>query len=111
MPNFKIVFPAGYQIKNYYNDNLDVNIILDSDKVFFGTLFTPMNIDFLIKGDIFFWATDMLVVRDLKKNTIRRAITKIINEGHLSNIFSEIGEINKVIPGKKNFSEIEDMCQ
>ncbi len=41
---FKIVFPVGYNIEDIYNDNLDLNVVLSNDKVYFGTLFTNFNI-------------------------------------------------------------------
>ncbi len=73
---FKIVFPVGYNIEDIYNDNLDLNVVLSNDKVYFGTLFTNLNIKYLMEkeGEDFFWAADMLIVSDLSKVTIYNVI-------------------------------------
>ncbi len=53
---FKVRFPTPNQIIDVYDDNLDINIILENDGVYFGTLFTLTNIDKLMKKnrEVFF---------------------------------------------------------
>jgi hypothetical protein len=46
--NFKIYFPASYLVKDIYNDNIDINVILEDGQVFFATFFTLQNIQWLI---------------------------------------------------------------
>lgn len=76
MKDFKVVFPSGYNINDYYDDNIDLNIVLPTGRVFFSTFFTILNINNLIQKDnaLYFWSTDMIVVKDLKKDTISSII-------------------------------------
>jgi hypothetical protein len=108
---FKIIFPAGYRVKNVLNDNIDINIITQDGNVFFGTLFTQSNINYLMakEEECYFWATDMVIAKDLRKATIIEAIRKIINEGYLDQAFSKIGTIEKVYPNHCSFDDIEDL--
>jgi hypothetical protein len=105
MQLFKVIFPTGYQVRNKYNDNIDLNIVLENREVFFSTFFTISNIEELMKNDkeIYFWASDFVIVKDLEKETMREAIKKIIEEEHTEMAFSKIGKI-------ENFDEIIDMC-
>ncbi len=43
---FKIIFPTGYQVADIFNDNIDINVVLENGDVFFGTLFTISNLDY-----------------------------------------------------------------
>lgn len=110
MSSFKIVFPAGYNIQNVYNDNIDINVVLPDKTVFFATFFTILNIQTLIKNDdsSYFWSEDMVLVKDLKKETIREAVSSIIEDGYLEFSFSKIGTIENVYPKKKYYEEILD---
>jgi hypothetical protein len=111
MKNFKITFPSRYQVIDYNNDNIDVNIILENGKVYFGTLFTLLNIEYLINksNNVYFWSTNCVIITELKKETIRIAISKIIADDYLGIIFSDIGTIGTVFPDVRSFSEIVDM--
>ena len=110
MQNFKVIFPGGYKIKDIANDNIDLNIVLMDGSVFFATFFTITNIKGLMQKDhlVCFWATDMLIIKDLGKNTIRSAIIEIIDRGYFQYCFSKIGTIEKVYLGKKIYDEIID---
>lgn len=109
--DFKIIFPAGYQIKDVSNSNIDINIILKSGDVYWGTLFTIENIQHLLNkdGDPCFWATDMLIVKDLTEKTIREAIDRMIKDDFFAKAFSKTGDILKQYPGM-SFDEIPDMA-
>ncbi|SFN21147.1 hypothetical protein SAMN05421594_1494 [Chryseobacterium oleae] len=108
MNDFKIIFPGGYNINDYYDDNLDLNIILPTGRVFFSTFFTILNIKNLLEKDsrLYFWSIDMLIVKDLKKETIRNVIFNIIDDGYLESVCSDIGEIHEVFPDIKSYSDI-----
>lgn len=109
---FKIVFPSGYQVNDHYKDNIDINIILDNDDVFFGTLFTILNIKSLLNksDESFFWSTDMLVVKDLSKKTILKSIDELLLSGHLNVVFTKIGTVSSIFPNLKSFYDVNDMC-
>nr|WP_288837200.1 hypothetical protein [uncultured Flavobacterium sp.] len=106
--NFKIKFPGGYRIENISNDNIDVNVITENGFVFFATFFTISNIQDLLtrQEEVYFWATDMIIITDLEIKTIRKAIFEIVNNEHLSLSFSEIGTIEQVY---SNISSYEDV--
>ncbi|WP_293937530.1 hypothetical protein [Sphingobacterium sp. UBA5996] len=92
---FKVRFPAPYQVVNIYDDNIDVNIILENDEVYFGTLFTLTNIDKLMEKnrEIYFWSTDMLIVKELSRREIYAALQAVLNEGCFNSVFSKIGVV------------------
>ncbi|GAA4142745.1 hypothetical protein GCM10022216_23990 [Sphingobacterium kyonggiense] len=107
---FKIMFPAPYQVRDIYNDNLDLNIVLENGEVFFGTLFTLQNIKHLMESDsdIYFWSTDMLILKDLSYESISIVVKKLLNDGILKQVFSKIGTIESVFShlGWNDFSDI-----
>ncbi|MEH3114032.1 hypothetical protein [Pedobacter terrae] len=83
MKQFKIKFPSGYEIADFFNDNIDLHVILPDNRIFFATAFTIINVQYLIEKeqDVYFWLTDMFIVKDLKKITIKRSVEKIIADG------------------------------
>jgi len=111
MKLFKITFPSGYQVEDFYNDNIDINVALINNKVFFATAFTLVNIKNQIERDkdIYFWCKDMFMIKDLRKSTIREAITKILDDEYFELIFSEIGTIEKVYKEGSTFDNLIDM--
>lgn len=92
------MFPASYQISDIYNDNLDLNIVLENGEVYFGTLFTLQNIKHRMESncDIYFWSTDMLIVKDLSSDSISTVVEKLLNDGILEQVFSKIGTIKTI---------------
>lgn len=106
---FKVIFPTGYRGTNIINDNIDVNIVLESGEVFFGVLGTIENIiSFFKRGDLYYWSIDLLIVNDLNKDTIRAAIQATIDDENLTHIFSSIGTIATNFEDH-TFDELEDM--
>jgi len=108
MKDFKVVFPSGYNINDYYDDNIDLNIILPTGRVFFSTFFTILNIKNLIEKDntLYFWSTDMLIVRDLKKETIKKVIFNMIDDGYFESVCADIGGVHEVFPDIEAYSDI-----
>ncbi|QQT32027.1 hypothetical protein I6I99_05495 [Sphingobacterium multivorum] len=107
---FKVIFPAPYQVIDVYDDNLDINIILENDEVYFGTLFTLTNIDKLMEKnrEIYFWSTDMLIVKELSYQGIHAALQAILNEGYFFSVFSKIGVVKDIYSHLewKDFSDV-----
>jgi len=95
---FKVRFPAPFQVIDVDDDNLDVNIILENDEVYFGTLFTLTNIDKLMEKnrEIYFWSTDMLIVKELSYQGIHAALQTVLNEGYFFSVFSKIGLVKDI---------------
>ncbi|ATN04842.1 hypothetical protein CRN76_05225 [Chryseobacterium indologenes] len=108
MKDFKVVFPSGYNVNDYYDDNIDLNIILPNGRVFFATFFTVLNINNLIEKEnaLYFWSTDMIIVRDLKKETIRSVVFRMIDDGYLESGCSDIGEIHEIFPNIEVYHDI-----
>ena len=103
MREYKIKFPSGYQGVDLHNDNVDVNLIFPDGKVYFATLFTLENISSLMnkENSSFFWASDMVILKDLKQETIYKALDELIEKDYLSLILSELGTIEKIYSFKK----------
>ena len=99
---FKIVFPSGYQVENIEDDNTDINIILCDGTVFFSTFFTLKNIQRILDADegVYFWATDMVILRDLERTTIVTAVQRIIEDDYLDSACSEIGKVEDIYLGE-----------
>ncbi|MDF2849700.1 MAG: hypothetical protein K0S31_385 [Sphingobacterium multivorum] len=95
---FKVLFPAPYQVVDVYDDNLDINIILENDEVYFGTLFTLTNINKLMEKnrEIYFWSTDMLIVKELSYQGIHAALQAVLNECYFNSVFSKIGVVEDI---------------
>ncbi|MGE8556616.1 MAG: hypothetical protein ACN6OB_22065 [Chryseobacterium jejuense] len=108
MKDFKVVFPSGYNVNDYYNDNIDLNIILPCGTVFFSTFFTIINVkNFIDKDDaVYFWSTDMLIVKDLKKETIKNVVFNMIKDEYLESACTEIGKIQEIFSDIRDFSDI-----
>src|SRR5688572_23757080 len=107
--NFKILSPPGYQVKNILNENIDINVVFENGDVFFATLFTVQNIQTLMVRDKtpYFWATDMIIVEDLDKDTIKKAVGCAIADGYLDSAFTKIGTIEKVYPHGSTYEKLK----
>ncbi len=111
--NYKIRFPSGYQVSDPLNDNIDLNIFFPNGDVYFGTLVAAGNIPFLMEKnkEIYFWMTDMLIVKDLSRHTMRKAIGQVIEGEFFDKVFSKIGVIGvDVYTEYSSYDEIEDMA-
>lgn len=108
---FKIRFPTGYKINDYYNDFIDIIVILPNGAMHFGTAYTLDNIQETMDrlNHTYFWATDFFIVKDLKIETILNTIDKSIDEGSFDMMFSVIGTINERYEGKRTYDELFDI--
>jgi hypothetical protein len=105
---FKCHFPAGYAGTNITNDNVDINIVAEDGSIYFATLFTVENINSMMAKEQspYFWATNMLIVKDLSLDTIRLSIESIINDGYLETITNKIGDIQTVFGEAYTFNSL-----
>lgn len=78
------------------NDNIDVTIDLSNGAVFTATFFTLKNIASLLEsyertGEClsgrYLWAKDMIIVRDLREETIRDVVDEIVRTGEYVHAF------------------------
>ncbi len=77
---------------NADDDNVDVEIKLDSGEMFYATFFTITNIASLFKKNrdtgeckegLYLWASDMILVEKLSESVIRNTIDDLIKAGEL----------------------------
>jgi len=110
MKYFKIKFPSRYQVNDVFNDNIDLHIILPDNKVFFGTAFTILNVQDLIRreNNCYFWSTNMFLISDLKVATIKKAVEKAMEDGFFELIFSEIGYLDILYSENTNYENLTD---
>jgi hypothetical protein len=95
---FKVYCPGGYRVPDVYDYNLDLNIVLDTEEVFFATAFTVRNVQALLANaaEPYFWSVDMFIVDNLRVATILEAVAHIVQEGLTDTIFSRIGTTTTV---------------
>lgn len=100
-PLFKVFCPAGYHVEDVFDDNLDLNIILDTEEVFFATVFTVRNVQVLLdcSPEPYFWSVNMFIVDNLRVPTILDAVASIVQEGRADAIFGRIGTTTTVYAG------------
>lgn len=90
---FRVITFSSFSDVNYLNDNIDVNVVFPNGDVFFATLITITNIQQLKGNYSFFWIDNMLIVENLDKKTIKKAIEEVIENDYFEKIFSKIGNI------------------
>lgn len=108
---FKLNFPTGYHFESVLNDNIDIYVILENGEVYYFTLFTLDNIQTIMNKDtglssMYFWATDMLIVRNLNIETIKSSIKDLVDKGYFGNIFKSIGNIESIFGNPPIYSEL-----
>ena len=101
IPQFKVCCPAGYHVEDVFDDNLDLNIVLDTGEVFFATVFTVRNVQALLarSPEPYFWSVDMFIVDNLRVATILNAVASIVQEGLTDTVFGRIGTTDTVYEG------------
>jgi len=105
---YKVVFPTGYNIDNNQNDNIDINIVLENNNVYFATLFTLKNVIHLMEKESmsYFSADSMVIVKNLNEETINKVVEQVIEKEELDSTFSKIGTIQKIFNTEKKFKEL-----
>lgn len=107
--SFFVLFPGGYRVRDIFNDNVDIYIVLKSNysKVYTATIFTLENIKMILENnhEKWFWASDFLIVKDLSRNTIYQSLDEILRNESLNidtmftkanGTYLEIVESNKI---------------
>jgi hypothetical protein len=95
---YKITVHAGSEGLDPINDNVDVEVVFDNGSRYIATFFTLENIQKIMqeyeqsgecmKG-FYFWATDMIVVRRLSRETIAKVVGDLISKGEFDKAFSK----------------------
>jgi len=94
MKNFKVEIIDP--IENELDSNTDVQIKFADGRRYIGTFFTVANIQRIMKDyedtgeclhGMYFWCTDMIIVQNLKPETIEATVQEIIAQDELDNVF------------------------
>ena len=87
---------GGRVISDFVDDNVDVEVLLPDGNAFLATFFTIQNIIAIMHKDAltgesesgsYFWASDMVLVRNLTLETISTAISGLMREGYFHKAF------------------------
>jgi hypothetical protein len=91
----------GGQAWDVHDDNIDVQIRLPDGSMYAATFFTVRNINSLFTKNratgecasgLYLWAANMILVDNLERGTIERAIASLIEEGELASACQRIRE-------------------
>ena len=91
--NFYVFFPGGYKnrVSDVIKDIIDIFVMKknDREKVYLGTLYTSSMVnDIFQSGELFIAERNMIIIKDLNRSTVYKAIEKIIDDNYLDNILS-----------------------
>lgn len=109
---YKILILVGAGI-NPENDNVDIEVVFNNQERYSATYFTIANIQSLMErytstGECnygqYFWAIDMVIVRDLREETIVESIRTMVSEGTLKHTFMFLEN------DEDNLSSITSLC-
>jgi len=93
---------TGEQPIDIANDNLDIEVRLADGTRHGATFFTLANIASLMKkyretgeggSGMYFWCSDLVVVRDLAPATIKTCVEEMIEAGELTQAFHHLEEV------------------
>ena len=85
--------PGGHHVEDVFDGNLDLNIVLDTEEVFFATAFTVRNVQALLacSPETYFWSVDLFILDNLSVPTILAAVAHIVQAGMADTVFGQIG--------------------
>ncbi len=104
---YKLTIYHGTTPLNSDNDNVDVQVIFPNGECFSAVFFTIRNIEALMKrykktgecaGGLYFWASDMIIVKSLTKKTICKTIDHLLAEDEFGYVFSKNEDPKNVSP-------------
>jgi hypothetical protein len=82
------------------DDNVDVVVNFETGERYAATFFTPQNIATLLEryretgeceGGLYVWAAHMIVIEQLTKANVRRAVSDLIANAEFTRAFEELG--------------------
>jgi len=94
--SFKLLIRTGINDLNIENDNVDVEVHFPNGECYVATFFTLTNIQFLFeryaktgecKNGLYFWCSDMIIVKKLTENIIHETIENLLNNGDFEYVF------------------------
>jgi hypothetical protein len=97
-PNYQIEFIQDSQGTHVLKDNLDVVVQFEDGRRYAATFFTLENIETLMHryqetgeclGGQYFWSSSMIIVRDLRRETIEACVAALIATGEFEEVFEK----------------------
>lgn len=88
------------EVEEIENDNIDVHVKFQDSKHYIATFFTIANLQKLMDKNVhtgecnsgqYFWASDMVIIQDLREETILESIQYLIKEDELDYTFGYYG--------------------
>ncbi len=104
---YKLTIYRGTTPLNSNNDNVDVQVTFPNGERFSAVFFTIRNIEALMKrykktgecaGGLYFWASDMIIVKSLTKKTICKTIDRLLAEDEFGDVFSKNEDPKDISP-------------
>lgn len=86
----------GEQNWDPFDDNIDVEVEFDNGSRYTATFFTLKNLESLFEKNrvtgecgngLYVWAVEMIVVRDLRLETLRSTVESLLNEDEFHSAF------------------------
>jgi hypothetical protein len=101
MPGFTFVVFYDAVSVDYQRDNVDVEVQLSTGERFGATCCTIENVARLMESyretgenceGLFFWASDLVVVRDISPGTLVKLAQSLVDTGDVRVVFRKLGE-------------------
>lgn len=98
---FQVKILGGHGIANPLDDNIDIEVKMADGRRFVATFFTIQNIVTIMrryevtgecKNGLYFWASDMVILRELTEHSIRATVQDLVDSGEFAAAFSESSE-------------------
>lgn len=97
--NYRLTLIEAFNGTDNHDDNVDVEVTFSDGSRFVATFFTLANIASLLKqyeqsgeclNGTYFWASDMVIVRELTREAISQTIDDLIQSGEFESAFSAV---------------------
>lgn len=94
-----VKFYHDKDVVNVMDDNIDVEVLLDNGERYTAAFFTLKNIASILEryknsgeclSGLYFWASNLIIIDNLHKETIREAIDDLVKNGEFFSSFSRV---------------------
>jgi hypothetical protein len=98
MDGFTVRILHGWSAVDPINDNVDVCVTLNNEE-YPSTFFTLKNVETLMNrwresgehaSGLYFWAADLVIVRELTQDTVQRTIEDLLRSGAFPRAFERV---------------------
>jgi hypothetical protein len=98
-PPFEILVLEGVDGLDTINDNVDIEVVFDTGERWVATFFTLQNLESLFKKNretgecgsgLYFWCSDMVIVKTLTVESIVYTVVELLREGEFESAFAGV---------------------